>query len=218
MTIGTTLARPQSLTSIARESIRNAITGGELAFGAQLSESVLALRFGISKTPVREALLQLRLEGLVDIIPQKGTFVFEPDEDQVREICRFREIVETAALAEAIRADAPGLARRLRNALAEGAAAGGRHAEDALFHGAIIAGSGNAYLAASYQLVADKIQALRARLPRDNGVDACHDTHTRVATLAAAADAEGACDALREHIRSTEQSYVGAIHAKPASA
>lgn len=217
MTIGTKLARPQSLTSIAKESIRNAITGGELGFGAQLSESALALRFGVSKTPVREALLQLKSEGLVEILPQKGTFVFDPAEDQVREICRFREIVETAALAEAIRIDAAGLARGLRDALAEGAALGGKHAEDAFFHGAIIAGSQNAYLTSSYQLVADKIQALRARLPEDNGVDACHDTHTRIAALAAAGDVTGACDMLRDHIRSTEQSYVNAIHAQPAS-
>lgn len=218
MTIGTKLERPQSLTSIARESIRNAITTGELAFGAQLSESVLALRFGVSKTPVREALLQLRLEGLVDIIPQRGTFVFAPGEEQVREICRFREIVETAALAEAIRHDAAGLARGLRKALADGHALDGKHAEDALFHGAIITGSANAYLASSYQLVADKIQSLRARLPQDDGVDACHDTHTRITALAAAADIEGACNTLREHIRSTEQSYIKAIHGQPASA
>src|SRR5579871_787706 len=112
MSIEKTMERPKSLTAIAKENIRHAIVAGELAFGSQLSESALALRMGVSKTPVREALLQLKLEGLVDIQPQSGTFVFSPTEDEVRDICRFREIVELSALELAMQADPLRLTQR----------------------------------------------------------------------------------------------------------
>jgi DNA-binding GntR family transcriptional regulator len=61
------LIRPKSLTDLAHDSIRQLIVGGELVMGAQLSEATLAGQLGISKTPVREALLRLRVDGLIDI-------------------------------------------------------------------------------------------------------------------------------------------------------
>jgi DNA-binding GntR family transcriptional regulator len=113
MGIETKLQRPRSLTAMAKQEIREAIIDGRMAFGKQLSESALASNLGISKTPVREALLQLKLEGLVDIAPQWGTFVFSLTEEQVREMCRFREVIETAALGPAMECDCTELARRL---------------------------------------------------------------------------------------------------------
>ena len=70
------ISRPKSLTEISVEHIREAITKGDLGLGHPVSESALASSLGISKTPVREALAQLKIEGLVKIFPQKGTFVF----------------------------------------------------------------------------------------------------------------------------------------------
>jgi DNA-binding GntR family transcriptional regulator len=87
------LTRPKSLTDLAHDSIRQLIVGGELPMGAQLSEATLAAQLGISKTPVREALLRLRADGLIDIQPQRGTFVFSLTPRQVEEICVFREVV-----------------------------------------------------------------------------------------------------------------------------
>lgn len=208
--------RPKSLTAIAKDTIRNAIVDGDLPFGSQLSESALALQFGFSKTPVREALLQLKLEGLVEIWPQSGTLVFRPTEDQVREICRFREIIELSALELAMRRDAAQLAHRLTAALKlgreEGVSDDMRHRQqDAQFHGAILECCGNAYLQAAYQLVADKIQALRARLAvEDKKVDSCHDTHSEIMQFIRAGNTRRACTELRAHIRSTEESYIRA--------
>jgi DNA-binding GntR family transcriptional regulator len=209
------LARPQSLTAIAKESIRRAIVDGELEFGAQLSESALALMLGVSKTPVREALLQLKLEGLVDIQPQSGTFVFDPTEDQVREICRFREIIELSALELAIERDAKGLAQQMMAALKVAKTSQKSKPlprdEDARFHGAILECCGNTYVQAAYQLIADKIQALRARLSSDDTrIDSCHDTHSGIVQLVRDGDAKKACAELRAHIRSTEDSYLRA--------
>ncbi|MDR5794918.1 MULTISPECIES: GntR family transcriptional regulator [unclassified Caballeronia] len=216
MKIEKLVERPKSLTAIAKDMIRNAIVDGELPFGSQLSESALALKLGFSKTPVREALLQLKLEGLVEILPQSGTLVFKPTEDQVREICRFREIIELSALELAMRLDADELAQRLTAALKIGREESldddSRHRkQDAQFHGAILECCGNAYLQSAYQLVADKIQALRARLAvGDKPVGTCDDMHAEIMRLIRDGNVRKACTELRAHIRSTEDSYIRA--------
>ena len=98
MSLESKLDRPKSLTDLAVERIRAAIVEDRLAFGEQLSEAALAVNLGISKTPVREALLRLKMDGLVEIQPQRGTFVFTLDADEVEELTAFREIIETEAL------------------------------------------------------------------------------------------------------------------------
>ncbi|WP_158955839.1 GntR family transcriptional regulator [Paraburkholderia acidisoli] len=213
--------RPKSLTAIAKESIRRAIVEGDLAFGSQLSENVLASQLGVSKTPVREALVQLKLEGLVEVQPQSGTYVFQPTEAQVREICRFREIVESSALELAMKADHAGLAATLGATLARAHGSQDWRArdQDAAFHGAIVEACGNSYLQQAYQLVADKIQALRARLSvADESVDSCQDTHAHVMELIREGNAKKACAELRAHIRSTEHSYLRASQMQPSEA
>lgn len=224
MSTETKLERPQSLTTTAKTHIREAIVAGEFSFGSQLSESVLANRLGVSKTPVREALLQLKHEGLVDVQPQSGTFVFQPTDDQVREICRFREVIETAALRFAVLRDSAALVRRLEETLTaddEVGAAGGSATEnaathpqnhhDAAFHGAILDCSGNPYLQASYRLISDKINALRSRLDKDDTkTDLCHQTHSTIVALIRGGDIAEASKELSIHIRSTEESYIRA--------
>jgi DNA-binding GntR family transcriptional regulator len=95
--------RPKSLTDLAVDRIRNAIVTGPLQFGEAISESAIAGMLGMSKTPVREALLRLKLEGLVVIHPQRGTFVFQLDETEVTHICQFRSMIECEALADAMK-------------------------------------------------------------------------------------------------------------------
>src|ERR1700686_1536204 len=63
MTSTTKIERPKSLTDMAVERIRADIIQGKLGLGGQISEAALALELGISKTPVREALLRLRARG-----------------------------------------------------------------------------------------------------------------------------------------------------------
>ena len=65
-----------SLAGNAAEQIRRKIVDGTLELGQALSENALAAELGVSKTPIREALQRLETEGLVQILPQRGTFVF----------------------------------------------------------------------------------------------------------------------------------------------
>ena len=166
------LVRPKSLTDLAHDSIRQLIVGGELGMGAQLSEATLAAQLGISKTPVREALLRLRVDGLIDIELQRGTFAFSLTPRQVEEICAFREFIEVSA-GEARDGGAPRLnwARRCRPTCArwrspERPATGPRSANStrrSTRRSSITAITPTCKQA--HQLIASKIAALRARLP-----------------------------------------------------
>jgi DNA-binding GntR family transcriptional regulator len=222
MDIAVKLDRPKSLTDLAVEQIRAAIVEGRLAFGEQLSEAVLAVKLGISKTPVREALLRLKLEGLVDIQPQRGTFVFRMAPDEVREICAFRELAECEALAAAMRQDREALLARLRRVLDDMAALGADATHERIkrfdtdFHEGILACCGNQYLQAAYGLIAFKMQALRGRLPdQDEKVDGCVNTHHAIVRLVAEGCDVDAVEALRAHIRNTEEAYFAAAGSEP---
>lgn len=213
--------RPRSLVDLAVERIRAAIIDGRLGFGQQVSEVGLATTFGISKTPVREALLRLRLEGLVEIHPQRGTFVFSLSEQQVRELMQFRELIESAALGEAIREDRAALSRMLGDNLAAMArceAEGRRElipALDSEFHEAILEACSNPYLRAAYGLIGYKFQALRSRLPEANqGVDDCQHSHAEILDAVGAGATARAQKLLREHIRHTEAAYRAASQAR----
>ena len=214
MDIAAKLDRPKSLTDLAVEQIR--------AIGEQLSEAILAVKLGISKTPVREALLRLKLEGLVDVQPQRGTFVFRMAPDEVRAICAFREIAECEALALALRDDRAGLIARLQGVLDELSALGAAATQDRIkrfdtdFHEGILACCGNRYLQSAYGLIAFKMQALRARLPEhDEKVDGCVNTHHAIVRLAAESRDADAVEALRAHIRTTEEAYFAAAGSEP---
>lgn len=78
--------------------LRSAIVCGELRPGTRLSENELAGELGVSRTPVREALLRLREDQLVDVVPQLGTFVTAISDTAVKDAQFLREAVECAAV------------------------------------------------------------------------------------------------------------------------
>ena len=162
----------RSLADQAAEHIRRHIVKGDYQLGEALSETTLAAQLGVSKTPVREAFLRLETEGLVDIQPQRGTFVFRMGAAEVRALSEFRDVLESAALTLAM----PGVHRRsaprwaeivsdMEKALAGHDAATYRE-HDSRFHECIIRHSGNAYLVEAYDRIAFRVQTLRNKLSR----------------------------------------------------
>ena len=98
------LLREHSTTSArvqAYVALRAAIISGEMEPGRQLSENELAARLGVSRTPIREALVRLRDERLVEIVPQLGTFVTRISTIAVADAQFVREALECAAVREA---------------------------------------------------------------------------------------------------------------------
>jgi DNA-binding GntR family transcriptional regulator len=88
------LERRVKLSDHAYDALRRMILRGELAPGARLSEPDLTMQLGIGRTPLREALLLLAQEGLIQLRPQSGSFVSAIDLDQVREAQFIREHLE----------------------------------------------------------------------------------------------------------------------------
>jgi DNA-binding GntR family transcriptional regulator len=103
--------RRARLSDQAYAALRARIVGGELAPGARIAEAELAADLGISRTPLREAVLRLADEGLIDVYPQSGSFVAPISLAAVAEAQFVREHLECAVIREtAARIDAAGLA------------------------------------------------------------------------------------------------------------
>ena len=76
------------------ENIRDAIISGSLKAGSRVSEPELAERYGISRTPIREAFRQLESEGYLTVIPRRGAVVSEFSEKDVEEFYAIKSILE----------------------------------------------------------------------------------------------------------------------------
>ncbi|MEF9917858.1 MAG: GntR family transcriptional regulator [Eubacterium sp.] len=82
------------LREIVFETIRNAIVIGELKPGQRLMEVQLAEQLGVSRTPVRESIRKLELEGLVKMVPRKGAYVTPMSIDDLRDMMEIRRALE----------------------------------------------------------------------------------------------------------------------------
>jgi DNA-binding GntR family transcriptional regulator len=164
------IERPPSLTATVAERLRQAIIDAELPLGSELSEVGLAARLGVSRTPVREALATLQLQGMVHIVPQKGSYVFFPTEEDLVELCEYRIVLETRAAGFALarrRDETVAMLEAAIEAMAAARAAGDALAyarADTRFHEAFIGNCRNRYLQDGYALVAGRIATLRTHL------------------------------------------------------
>ena len=111
--------RPKSLVEASMGGIRSSIIKGELALGQQLTESYLAELFGLSKTPIREALALLKSEGLVVSELHKGFKVFKMNEQELSEFCELRFALESQALSSAFTKNRLRLVRGLKDIIKE---------------------------------------------------------------------------------------------------
>jgi DNA-binding GntR family transcriptional regulator len=210
------LERPQLLTDVVCERIRTAIVDGEFNLGEQMSEAQLAQRLGVSKTPVREALLRLKADGLVEIHPQRGSFVFRLDADGVGQLCRYRAMIETGALREALAAGHGAALSRTLAALVKAMAKAERSRDlkalarqDMDFHWQFFAHCPNRYLLAGYDVVRWQLVAMRHRAPIHNAVD----SHQVLVDAIDAGDVEQACTLLVGHVLENESRYTDACRA-----
>ncbi len=99
-----------STASIIADRLRSAIHSGQLAAGEQLHEVELAREFGVSRGPLREGMQRLTQEGLLISIKNRGLFVVELTEVDVRDIYLAREAIERSAAQEIFRSGNPGRA------------------------------------------------------------------------------------------------------------
>ncbi|TFY97449.1 GntR family transcriptional regulator [Ramlibacter rhizophilus] len=111
------LVRSESLAQQAWHTIRRAIRDGKLARGQFFSETTLAESLGVSRTPVREALLNLFRDGVVEIVPKRGYRLVELDDEAISEIRLLRVALEQLVVARLCETATPADIRELRTIL-----------------------------------------------------------------------------------------------------
>lgn len=104
-------------------ALRNAIVSLRIDIGQALSENEVANLLGVSRTPVREAFIKLAGTGLIEVLPQRGTFVVKISPRAVRDAQFVREALEVAVIRDACRKPVPGLVENLRALIARQRAA-----------------------------------------------------------------------------------------------
>ncbi|MFI6058083.1 GntR family transcriptional regulator [Streptomyces sp. NPDC051286] len=174
------------------DALRAALVDGELLPGQVYSAPVLGARFGVSATPVREAMQQLAIEGAVEVVPNRGFRVAERGPQELAELAEVRALIEVPVmlrLARTVEQARWAALRPLAEATVAAAAVGDRasYAEcDRAFHRAVLALSGNQQLV----MVADDLHR-RSQWPLE------HNPATRRADLLAdAAEHTALLDAL----------------------
>ncbi|MFJ2607827.1 GntR family transcriptional regulator [Streptomyces sp. NPDC091279] len=178
--------------------------------GAYLSEQEIADRIGVSRTPIREALLLLAAEDLVELVPKRGARVTPLTGREITELMELRGIVERHAAQQLVTGDRVPTAE-LRTLLARQAGLTGPDqarefiAVDHQFHATLVSALGNALLDRHYEGLRSRqvrtgVVALYNRQGRQDAV--LHE-HRAILDALAAGDAEAACAAIDSHLQST---------------
>jgi len=223
------IASRRALWELIVDSLRRVIVLGELPSGVHLEEPALAAKFGVSRIPVREALVRLEHEGLVCVEPRRGAFIVGVSEDDIHDIYELRLLLERRASRRAAeRLDAVGLAR-LKSSVDQMDEAQRRGewptmAEaDVQFHRNLVLADGSRQLSAAWARLAGLVGTILDVLGLEcygSSSDALHG-HQRIIEALAARDADRAEREVCAHLEVGEREMREAIRsmrAKGASA
>ncbi len=183
------------------------IVTGLLSPGERLDETSLASRFGVSRTPVREALNQLASTGLVEVRPRRGAAVAAPGLKELLEM--FEVMAELEGLCGRLAArrmsgeerEALQTAHEACRACTEKHDGDGYYAANVTFHEAIYAGCHNRFLAEQTRALRNRLSPYRRlQLRRVNRIDESFAEHEAVLAAILAGDADEADRLLQSHV------------------
>ena len=206
----------QPLTERVHERLREDILQARLGPGQMISEVELAARFGVSKTPVREALRLLAQDGWVTVIPRKGYMIRPLGLEDLREVFALREMIEPPLASEAAWRVATSEANTDIDRLVSAQASAKGDLESALlnaanFHIAIAELGGNSRGARIVSNLVDEMTRLHYLIPSLEAHIRSEEelaAHRRIAAAIAAGDQREAAKAMREHLRETDKILV----------
>jgi DNA-binding GntR family transcriptional regulator len=209
-----TAERRRTLAEELRLALADDIVRGLITPGAGLDETDLARRFGVSRTPVREAIRQLAASGLVEVRAHRGAVVARPTEERL--IGMFEAMAELEALCAGLAAERMLPAERAQlevvhealRALIQDGDPQRYHETNEAFHAAIYAGAHNSYLAEMTHATRYRVQPFRRAQFRNLGrLAKSHVEHDRVVVAILRGDRDGAAAAMREHIMLVCEEY-----------
>jgi DNA-binding GntR family transcriptional regulator len=187
--------------------VKKAVLDRRYEGGTLLTEGDLADAVGVSRTPVREALLRLEVEGLIKLYPKKGALVLPVSAQEIADVVETRRLVEEYTVRKAVPAPA-GLLERLeellelqRDLAASGDLAGFALA-DRGFHAAIVSAAGNRILEHLYDQLRDRqlrmgVAMMHAEPER---VNKSIVEHAEILDALRRADAEAAAVLVHRHV------------------
>jgi len=199
--------RRESTASFIARQLREAIMDHTLGPGDQLSEAALSEQFGVSRGPLREAMQRLVQEGLVRSEPNRGLFVKQLDESDIRDVYAARGAVEGTAAAMVVRSEDPATVKRLRaacQAMTRAAATGDAAAlsdADFRFHEVLVTCSGSERLARMHRtLIVETRMCLTALQRTYRNPTELVEEHVRIVDAIEAGDLPLTLRRVEEHM------------------
>lgn len=197
--------RPNQVREAVYRHLKDLLLSGRFAPGERLSEPLLAQELGVSRTPVREALMRLAEEGLVELVPGRGARVriFSPEE--VEEVYGVRALLEGEAAREAaLRATPWELADLEARLKAIDEAPPEDYPEqmrrDLEFHRALVRLSGNKTLYRLYEDLLSSLALVRSTLPTLSQEETTRKEHQAILEALRRRDPEGAKRVVEAHV------------------
>jgi DNA-binding GntR family transcriptional regulator len=190
-----------------RDSLEQRIVEGELGNGKRLDETELSRFYGVSRTPVREALQRLAESGLAEHLPRRGTFVRSPSLSQLVEMFEVMAELECMAIRLAARRatanDIDALEKDNETCRAAVAANDTKkyYEVNARLHGRIYQMSGNSFLASEARRLHDRLRPfLRLQLRVRGRMEESMAEHDIILAALRDGDANGAMETMKKHI------------------
>ena len=201
------IERPGDLGSDTFDRIKAAIRDGSIRPGGRLIEAELVARFGVSRTPVRQALTRLEAEGLLVHEPRRGLVVSRPDHQQVVELYAMREVLESTAARFAAQHASTAELRSLERLIGDEAAIGdpaALSASNLRIHALVHRAAHNRFLLRGLAQLTDTMALLPTMLGEAERAAQSHAEHLAVLGALRARDGDAAEAAMRAHIASAQ--------------
>ncbi|MBW3245346.1 GntR family transcriptional regulator [Epibacterium sp. DP7N7-1] len=186
------------------------IDAGRLAPGQEIDEAALAARHSVSRTPIREAYIQLEASGLIRRLPRKGAVLFKPTLEEFLAIQEVHAQLEGQAAGLAARRISPVLREQLQAVVAAceahasqkgDADPDGYYQLNLRFHETVALGTANPFLVEMIKTNARKLMAYyRARYQYPGAIAQSALEHREIATLILSHDRDGAEAAMQAHV------------------
>jgi DNA-binding GntR family transcriptional regulator len=212
MIVRTDLQKPQALNAWVYDHVKSLICNIVIKPGEQINIEHLADELGVSRTPVREALLRLQQDGLVQFIPRVGCFCTDITNQDMEDIFEFREILEpymarkaTPRLTDQDLQHVRQSFQPLTQEIASGQYQGFLQSEIE-FHNLLIECAGNRKIAEVMNGLNDHLLRVRVlSLSSHEHVERSFNEHIAVLEALERRDAEGAGDAMARHVRQVRE-------------
>ncbi|MEW6275526.1 MAG: GntR family transcriptional regulator [Bacillota bacterium] len=207
----------QPLRDVVFETLREAIIKGRLKPGERLMEIQLAEEMGVSRTPVREAIRKLELEGLIVMVPRKGAYVAGISVKDIVDVFEVRAALESLAAGLAAERITEEELEELERALVQISEASSGNLDEVVktdtnFHEIIYRASRNQRLMQIITHLQEQIQRFRTTsLAQPGRTKTAIEEHRKIVEAISERDVELAQALAREHIENAEQSLLSAL-------